>query len=83
MILVQSPHSKFIPRGSVRVMSSVQNSSLESLAVLTPSGEVVVVIMNTGDEQVSFKLLDISSTGSKQAVKIAALPHSIQTFMYL
>ncbi len=69
-------------RGSVRVLSSVENSSLECLSVLTPEGAVVVVVLNRGDNAVTFKLLDIDTSGKKQALKITSLPHSIQTFLY-
>ena len=51
-------------------------------AFLTPSNQVVVVVMNTGDSDIAFKLVDIKDAG-KQAVKVIALAHSIQTFVYL
>ena len=51
----------------------VVGSSLEAVAFLTPDKQVVVIAMNTGDQPITFKLLDI------QAVKITALAHSIQT----
>ena len=57
-------------------------SALEALAFLTPDKQVVVIVMNTGDQPITFKLLDVVSSGSKQAVKITALAHSIQTFLY-
>ncbi|KAL5463704.1 hypothetical protein EMCRGX_G032629 [Ephydatia muelleri] len=73
--------SKFVPRGSVRISSSVEGSALECIAFLTPESEVVVVAMNTGDSPITFKLLDIVA-GQPEAVKVTALPHSIQTFVY-
>ena len=76
------PCSKFVPRGSVRVFNVVVGSALEALAFLTPDKQVVVIAMNTGDQPITFKLLDVVSGGSKQAVKITALAHSIQTFLY-
>ncbi len=69
-------------RGSVRVWSLVDNSSLECLSVLTPDSGMVVVVLNRGQDAVTFKLLDINVGGQKQALKITALPHSIQTFLY-
>ena len=60
----------------------VVGSSLEAIAFLTPDKQVVVVVMNTGDQPITFKLLDIIN-GNKQAVKITALAHSIQTFLYM
>ena len=75
--------SKFTPRGSTRIFSSVVNSSLECVAFLTPnSTDVVVVVMNRGDDSITFKLLDTDVGGKQQALKIDALPHSIQTFVY-
>ena len=59
----------------------VVGSVLEALAFLTPNKQVVVIVMNTGDQPITFKLLDVGS-GNKQAVKITALAHSIQTFLY-
>ena len=50
--------------------------------LLYPSNQVVVVVMNTGDSDIAFKLVDIKDAG-KQAVKVIALAHSIQTFVYL
>jgi O-glycosyl hydrolase len=54
------------------------NSSLESVAFLTPTGNVVVEVMNRGDSAVSFKLFDADE---QKAVKVTALKHSIQTFV--
>ena len=59
----------------------VVGSSLEATAFLTPNKQVVVVVMNTGDQPITFKLLDIAGN-YKQAVKVTALAHSIQTFTY-
>ena len=56
-------------------------SSLECVAFLTPLEDVVVVVMNRGDDAVTFKLLD-DNGGNMQALKLTALPHSIQTFVY-
>ena len=74
--------SKYVPRGSVRISNMVSNTSLECTAFLTPSNQVVVVVMNTGDSDITFKLMDIN-TASTQAVQVIALAHSIQTFVYL
>ncbi len=73
--------SKFIPRGSVRVLNVVLGSTLEATAFLTPDQQVVVVVMNRGDQPVTFKLLD-NIGGKLQAVQISAVAHSIQTFLY-
>ena len=68
--------SKFVPRGSVRVFNAVVGSTLESIAFLTPQKQVVVVVMNTGDQPITFKLMD-SIGNTSQAVKVIALAHSI------
>ena len=65
----------------MRVLNEVRGSSLEAVAFLTPQKQVVVVVMNRGDDPVTFKLADCIG-GSTQAVKITALAHSIQTFLY-
>ena len=74
--------SKFVPRGSVRISNVVLHSSLECTAFLTPARQVVVVVMNTADQPITFKLLDTNDDGKQQAVKVTALAHSIQTFLY-
>lgn len=73
--------SKFIPRGSVRVSNTVAGSTLEATAFLTPDQQVVVVVMNTGDQPITFKLLD-DTGGTLLAAQITAVAHSIQTFLY-
>ena len=62
------------------VFNVIEGSSLEAVAFFTPDKQVVVIVMNTGDQPITFKLLDIVG-GNKQAVKITALSHSIQTFL--
>ena len=74
-------YSKFVPRESVRIDTVVAGPSLEAVAFLTPDKMVVVVVMNRQDHPVTFKLLDIVGD-SKQAVRVTALAHSIQTFLY-
>ena len=81
MVLFSPICSKFVSRGSVRISSSVFNSTLECTAFLTPLKQVVVVVMNTGDQPITFKLLDTSG-GKQQALKVTALAHSIQTILY-
>ena len=49
-----------------------------TLECTAPLKQVVVVVMNTGDQPITFKLLDTSG-GKQQAVKVTALAHSIQT----
>ncbi len=75
--------SKFVPRGSVRISRSVVGSELECVAFLSPQKQVVVVVMNRGDDPITFKLLDVVPARQGQALKLSALPHSIQTFIYM
>ena len=90
MFVVIFACSKYVPRGSVRIDSRVTgSSSLECTAFSTPGGSIVVIVMNTGDEAVEFKLADVvNATAAEpdgknmQAFKAKALPHSIQTFLY-
>ena len=49
---------------------------MECIGFIAPDNKVVVVVMNRGDDLITFKLLDELS-GGKQAVKMEALPHSI------
>ena len=55
---------------------------MECVSFITPDHKVIVVVMNRGDDSVTFKLLD-EFNGSKQAAKMVALPHSIQTYNYI
>ena len=53
----------------------MMNLPLECVAFLTPTGNVVVVVMNREDNAVSF------NADKQKAVKVTALMHSIQTFI--
>ena len=66
----------------MRVLNEVSGSTLEAVAFLTPQKQVVVVVMNRGDQPITFKLVDYVG-GVTQAVKVTALAHSIQTFSYV
>lgn len=52
--------------------------ALECTAFFTPSSQVVVIVMNAGDNDITFKIKDLVA-GS---VQVTALSHSIQTFIY-
>jgi hypothetical protein len=61
----------------------VIGSSLECVGFITPDNKIVVIVRNQGDDPVTFKLVDeLIMSGGKQAVKLEALPHSIQTYIY-
>jgi len=75
-------YSKFVPRGSVRIGMYITNSTLEAAAFVTPTGQVVLIVMNTGSADQTVKLADVSPGGGARALKFVALAHSIQTFTF-
>ena len=69
--------SKFIPAGSKRIACSTNRDVLQATAFLTPEGKTTVVVMNTSDEKLPYRLwLD------GQAAEVESLPHSIMTFIF-
>ena len=62
----------------------ISSAELEATAFLTPSKQVVLVVMNKEDASTTVKISDVvpGGAGKKQAVKFTALAHSIQTFIY-
>lgn len=76
--------SKFVFPGSVRVDVQISSADLETTAFLTPSKQVVLVLMNKGDTSTTVKISDVMPGGNykKQALMFTALAHSIQTFLY-
>src|SRR5215211_4810600 len=69
--------SKFIRPGAKRVVSSPSRSALLSTAFVNPDGKVATVVMNRGDQKVSY-LLWVAG----HAAELTALPHSIQTLVF-
>ena len=69
--------SKFVRPGARRIASSPSRSALLSTAFINADGKVAVVVMNNGDEKVSYYLwLD------GNAAEVSSLPHSIQTLVF-
>jgi glucosylceramidase len=69
--------SKFIRPGAKRIASSPSRSTLISTAFINTDGKVAVVVMNKGDQKVTYNLwLD------GQAAEVNSLPHSIQTLVF-
>ena len=68
--------------GSVRVghknIAGYSPNKLSATSFLTPDDDVVVVILNTSDDEVVFKIEDLRGYYAK-AVSPA---HSIQTYVY-
>jgi len=69
--------SKFVHPGARRIASSPSRSALLSTAFVNPDGKVSVVVMNKGDQKISWFLwLD------GNAAEVTSLPHSIQTLVF-
>ncbi|MDB5255961.1 MAG: glycosyl hydrolase [Chitinophagaceae bacterium] len=69
--------SKFIPVGSKRIACSANRDVLQTTAFLAPDGKTTVVVMNTSDQKLPYRLwLD------GQAAEVVSLPHSIMTFIF-
>jgi glucosylceramidase len=73
--------SRFIPPGSVRVGHTNvagYGSKISATTFLTPDNDVVLVVLNTSDDEVTFKIEDLSGYYAKGI----SLPHCIQTYVY-
>lgn len=66
--------SKFIAPGAKRIASSASRDILQTTAFMNPDGKMVVVILNTSDKNMSFKLWCRGS-----AADMESLAHSIMT----
>ncbi|KAL1469848.1 hypothetical protein MTO96_040832 [Rhipicephalus appendiculatus] len=79
--------SKFIPRGSIRVFSSLQqngildifDNELEHTAFLRPDSAVVVIVLNRKNREVTLKIQDQATCVSVQKV---IKDRSITTFIW-
>ncbi len=68
--------SKFIRPGAKRIISASSRSSLITTAFQNPDGKIVVIVMNPGNEKVSYYLWM-----AKKAAAAISLPHSISTLV--
>ena len=69
--------SKFVRPGARKIACSPSRSALLATAFINPDGRVSVVVMNRGDQPVSYFLwLD------GNAAEVGSLPHSIQTLVF-
>lgn len=66
--------SKFIKAGAKRISCSSNRDKIQSTAFLNPDGKIVVMILNTSDEKLPFKLCI-----SGKAAPVTSLAHSIMT----
>ena len=69
--------SKFIRPGAKRVISSSNRDVLQTTAFKNEDGKTAVVVMNTGDKKIDFKLWI-----NGKAADATSLPHSIVTLMF-
>jgi glucosylceramidase len=68
--------SKYIKPGAKRIACSSSRAQLEATAFVNPDGQIVVIVMNQGDTEVSFRLYM-----GEMAAEPISLPHSIMTFL--
>ena len=66
--------SKFIKAGAKRISCSSNRDKLQCTAFINPDGKMVVVILNTSEEKLPFKLCI-----SGKAASVTSLAHSIMT----
>ncbi|MEO8908862.1 MAG: glycoside hydrolase family 30 protein [Gemmatimonadaceae bacterium] len=69
--------SKFVHPGARRIACSPSRSALLSTAFVNPDGKVSVVVMNRGDQKISYFLWVDGN-----AAEVSSLPHSIQTLVF-
>ena len=68
--------SKFIKLGAKRIISSSNRDALQTTAFLNPDGTIAVVVLNTTDKELPYRLWI-----NGQAAETTSLPHSIQTLI--
>ena len=69
--------SKFVKPGAKRIACSSSRSALSATAFVNKDGKVAVIVMNKGDEKVSYNLWI-----EGKAVAVESLPHSMQTLVF-
>jgi glucosylceramidase len=69
--------SKFVRPGARRIASAPSRSALLSTAFVNPDGKVSVVVMNKGEEKVTYHLWVDGN-----AAEVTSPPHSIQTLVF-
>jgi glucosylceramidase len=68
--------SKFIRPGAKRIISSSNRDKLQTTAFQNADGSIALVVMNTTDEKIAYKVWT-----KGQAAPTTALPHSITTII--
>ena len=69
--------SKFVRPGARRIACAPSRSGLLSTAFINPDGKVSVVVMNKGDQKLTYQLWMDGS-----AAEVSSPPHSIQTLVF-
>jgi glucosylceramidase len=69
--------SKFVRPGARRIASAPSRSALLSTAFVNPDGKVSVVVMNKGEEKVTYHLWVDGN-----AAEVTSPAHSIQTLVF-
>lgn len=68
--------SKFIRPGAKRIIASSNRTDLQATAFVNKDGKMVVVVLNTSDKELSYKLW-VKGNGAD----VKSLPHSIETLI--
>jgi glucosylceramidase len=68
--------SKFIRPGAKRIISASSRGQLLTTAFINTDGKIAVVVMNPGNEKISYLIWIDGEAG-----EISSLPHSIQTLV--
>lgn len=69
--------SKFVRPGAKRIACSSSRSALSATAFVNTDGKVAVIVMNKGDEKISYSLWI-----NGEAAAVESLPHSMQTLVF-
>jgi len=69
--------SKFIKPGAKRIISSSSRTDLQTTAFINPDGKIVVVVLNTSDNNHKYHL-----TLEGKTADLESLPHSISTLIF-
>ena len=69
--------SKFVRPGAKRIACSPSRSALAATAFVNTDGKVAVIVMNKGEEKVTYNLWIHG-----QAIQVESLPRSIQTVVF-
>jgi len=68
--------SKFMKTGAKRIAASSNRDKLQTTAFINPDGKVIVVVMNTSDDRLAYKLWIAG-----KAADLVSRPHSIMTMV--